>query len=84
MSKKYYTRKELGQALRERGIPISDSKINKLSAPSVSRGPPVAAWLGPKALYELGPGIEWGEGLLRSEPSALQPAQSPYQTEVTA
>jgi hypothetical protein len=73
--KKYYTRKELVDALRERGIPMSKSKFNKLAAPSAGRGPPVAAWYGPISLYELEPGIEWGESLLCPEPSSLQPSQ---------
>jgi hypothetical protein len=76
--KRRFTRKELGAELRARGFPISDSKLNKMAAPSVNQGPPVDAWLGRRPLYELAPCIAWAESLLRSERSSLQP-QSPKQ-----
>jgi hypothetical protein len=70
--KKRCTRKQLGTKLRERGYPISDSKLNKLCAPSVGKGPPVDGWFGPRPLYDEDQGIAWAEALLRSERSALQ------------
>jgi hypothetical protein len=68
---KRYTRKELGVELRKRGFPISDSTINKLSAPSVGQGPPVDGWFGPFALYNLATAISWAESRLRSKRSSL-------------
>jgi hypothetical protein len=70
--KKRYTRAELGAELRARGFPISISKLNKLCAPSVNQGPPVAGWWGPRPLYELDGAVAWAESLLRSERSSLQ------------
>jgi hypothetical protein len=77
---KRYTRKELGAELRKRGFPISDSTINKLSAPSVGRGPPVDGWFGPFALYNLEDGVAWAEARLRPERSSLQPLSSKQDT----
>ena len=84
--KRFYTRKELGAELRARGFPISPSKLSKLCAPSVGLGPPVAAWLGPKALHELDAGIAWAESLLSPVRSALQPtaAKADSSQEITA
>jgi hypothetical protein len=66
------TRKQLGAKLRELGFPISDSKLDKMCAPSVDQGPPVDCWWGPRALYDLEASIAWAESLLRSERSSLQ------------
>lgn len=60
-------RKALGEALRQRGIPISDSTLNKMCAPSRGDGPPVDGWWGPYPLYDLDAGIAWAEGRLRPE-----------------
>lgn len=70
--KRRYTRAELGAELRAHGFPISISKLNKLCAPSVNQGPPIAGWWGPRPLYELDNGIAWAESLLRCERSSLQ------------
>ena len=70
--KQRYTRKELGAALRKLGLPISDSKLNKVCAPSVNLGPPVDVWFGRRPLYDIYQGIAWAESLLRSERSSLQ------------
>ena len=75
--KRRYTRAELCAKLREAGYPISMAKLNKLCAPLVNQGPPVDAWWGPRPLYDLDQGIEWAEGLLRSQRSALQAPSVP-------
>jgi hypothetical protein len=74
--KRRLTRKELGAALRERGYPISDSKLNKMCAPAQNLGPPVDGWWGRRPLYDLDPGVAWAEALIRSERSVLQPLPS--------
>ena len=70
--KKRFTRAELGTELRKLGYPISISKLNKMCAPAVNQGPPVDAWWGPRALYDLDAAITWAELVLRSERSSLQ------------
>jgi hypothetical protein len=74
--KQRYTRTELVAQLRERGYPITKSKMDKMCAPSAKQGPPVDSWWGPRPLYDLDQGIAWAEALLRPEPSALQPTPS--------
>jgi hypothetical protein len=75
VEKRHYTRKELGAELRKRGFPISDSTLNKLCAPAINRGPPVAGWFGIFALYNLEDGIAWAEARLRPERAALSQDQ---------
>jgi len=70
--KRRYTRAELCAELRELGFPISMAKLNNLCSPSVSQGPPVDSWWGPRPLYARDAGIAWAEALLRSRRSALQ------------
>lgn len=62
------TRPQLVAFLNESGIPISESTLSKLGAPSVGRGPPVAAWFGRRPLYEPAPSLEWARALLRDRP----------------
>jgi hypothetical protein len=83
VEKRRFKRKELGAALRALGYPISDSTLNKLCAPAVNKGPPIAGWFGPFALYDLDPGIAWAESRLRPARSAPQPQPS-NQDAVTA
>jgi hypothetical protein len=59
------TRKKLGAFLREHGYPISDSVLNKLSAPSVGEGPPIDSWWGKRPLYDPDRGLAWAESRLR-------------------
>jgi hypothetical protein len=70
--KRRYTRKELGAKLRELGLPISDSKLNKMCAPAQNLGPPVDVWFGRRPLYDIDAGILWAESLLRSGRSSLE------------
>ena len=59
------TRKQLGAFLRERGYPVSVSVLNKLCAPAVDDGPPVAGWWGDRPLYDPQAAIEWAERRVR-------------------
>jgi hypothetical protein len=59
------TRKQLGAFLRERGYPVSDSVLNKLCAPAVNDGPPVAGWWGHRPLYDPEDASEWAERRVR-------------------
>jgi hypothetical protein len=65
------TRQQLVPFLNANGIPISESTLSKLCAPSVNRGPPVASWWGKRPLYAPGPGLEWAKSLLREAPTDI-------------
>jgi hypothetical protein len=64
------TRKQLGNRLRERGYPISDSTLNKLCAPAIGEGPPVTAWWGNRPLYDEDEGVAWAEARVREANTA--------------
>jgi hypothetical protein len=64
-SKPRMTRRQLAAHLRELGYPISDSVMNKLCAPAVGEGPPVAVWWGNRPLYDVDAGIAWAEARTR-------------------
>lgn len=64
-SKPRLTRKQLGERLRERGYPIGNSTLNKLCAPAIGEGPPIAAWWGNRPLYDEDAGLAWAEARLR-------------------
>jgi hypothetical protein len=60
------TLKQLGVFLREEcGIPISDSTLQKRTAPSCDSGPPVAYWFGKKRIFDFEEGKAWAEAELR-------------------
>jgi hypothetical protein len=59
------TRKELAEYLRQEGIPLSDSTLNKLCMSTVNEGPPVEAWWGRRPLYDPGKALVWAEGRMR-------------------
>jgi hypothetical protein len=63
------TRQQLLNRLREHGIPLGKSTLDKLCAPSVHHGPPVAAWWGRRPLYDFDEGIEWAEQRLKAHPT---------------
>jgi hypothetical protein len=62
---KYLTRKELCKFLQAHGFPISMSFLNKISAPSLAEGPPVAAQWGSRPLYLPDQAIAWAQSRLR-------------------
>jgi hypothetical protein len=62
---RYYTREGLRRAIVNKlGVPLGKSTFNKVCAPAIGGGPPVAAWSGERPLYELEPGIAWAENRL--------------------
>lgn len=63
------TRKQLLVELRDHGIPISESTLEKVCSPAVNQGPPVACYWGSRPLYDLDEALPWAEGLLRPSPS---------------
>jgi hypothetical protein len=63
------TRKQMVDHLRQHGYPIGDSTIDKLCAPTVNEGPPVAAWWGRRPLYDPDEALAWAEK--RTRPPGL-------------
>jgi hypothetical protein len=63
------TRRQLLDHQRNNGIPIGKSTLDKLCAPSVDQGPPVAAWWGRRAIYDFVQGLAWAERRLSASPS---------------
>jgi hypothetical protein len=49
----------------EVGVPISESTLDKLCAPSVGQGPPVAAYWGKRPLYSKAAARAWAESRLQ-------------------
>jgi hypothetical protein len=65
MPKSLMTRRQIGALLRANGFPICDGTLMKLCAPACGDGPPVAAWMGNRALHDPDVAIEWARGRLR-------------------
>jgi hypothetical protein len=59
------TRRQLVPFLNANGIPITWTTLNKLCAPKVGQGPPVAGFWGRTPLYKPGPSLEWASSRLR-------------------
>jgi hypothetical protein len=68
-SQKRGTRQQLLDRLHDHGIPLGKSTLDKLCAPSIHQGPPVAAWWGRRPLYNFDEGIEWAEQRLKGHPA---------------
>jgi hypothetical protein len=49
----------------ELGIPLGESTLDKLCAPSVGQGPPVAAYWGKRPLYSKAAARAWAENRLQ-------------------
>jgi hypothetical protein len=66
------TRDELYTLLREHGIPIGRSTLDKMCMPSRGEGPPVAAWWPGRGknqyrpLYDPTAALNWARGLLKA------------------
>jgi hypothetical protein len=71
VSKPLMTRRQLGAHLRSNGFPFGNSTLAKLCAPAIGDGPPVAAWLGNRALHDPDVALDWARSRLRSEPRNL-------------
>jgi hypothetical protein len=79
---KRLTRGQAAAYLREHGIPIGDSTLDKLCMRAVNQGPPVAAWWGRRPLYDPDQVLAWAEARLRlAEPASARPAEKPVGTE---
>jgi hypothetical protein len=61
------TRRQLVPFLNANGIPITWSTLNKLCAPRVGQGPPIAAYWGNKKLYAPQPSLDWARSRLRGQ-----------------
>jgi hypothetical protein len=66
-AKKRLTRKQLTAYLRECGVPIGDSTLDKLCMPAVNKGPPVAVWWGRRPLYDPADALVWAEARMRRD-----------------
>ena len=70
MLPKYLTQKEIGPFLRERGIPMGDSTVDKLCSPAIGQGPRISAWLGRRPLRTPEDVLAWAESRLRLSDTA--------------
>lgn len=61
------TRRQLLDHLHAHDFPIGRSTIDKLCAPAVNQGPPVAAWWGRRPLYDIDVAIGWARGRLTAQ-----------------
>jgi hypothetical protein len=75
-SKPLRTRRQLVELFQEHGYPIGFGTLSKLCAPTIGDGPPVAAWLGNRALHDPDVALDWARTRLRSTPRNL-PAHHP-------
>jgi hypothetical protein len=66
MMQRKVTRRELVQIFHENGFPISFSRLNKLSMPSCSEGPPIDGWWGRLAIYDPHRALKWARERYRS------------------
>jgi hypothetical protein len=71
----YLRRRALVDALVNSGRYISPGTMNKLCAPAIGLGPPVAGYFGARPLYTLDEGIAWYDKRVRQEPTRLIPAE---------
>lgn len=65
-TKRRGTLKQLGEYLRSRGFPISDSTLQKRTMPSRADGPPVDSWFGGIRMFDFDTGEAWAQGQLRA------------------
>ena len=64
--KEFLFQQDIGPFLRAFGYAYTTSVINKLCAPAVNEGPPVALWHGPRPLRTPDDVIAWAEKRLRA------------------
>jgi hypothetical protein len=65
------TRQQLVAFLNANGFPVSEATLNKLCAPKVNQGPPIAQFWGKRPLYQPAPALEWARSMLRDKPSDI-------------
>ena len=59
--KEFLFQEDIAPFLRSLGYAYSTSQINKLCAPAVNEGPPIALWHGPRPLRTPDDVIAWAE-----------------------
>jgi hypothetical protein len=80
-AKKRLTRTQLTAYLRECGVPIGDSTLDKLCMPAVNKGPPVAVWWGRRPLYDPADALAWAEARMRRDQTCTSTSWKPRLTE---
>jgi hypothetical protein len=69
--REFLFQKDIAPFLRSLGYAYSTSQIDKLCAPAVNKGPPVALWHGPRPLRTPEDVIAWAERRLRDRMIAI-------------
>jgi hypothetical protein len=69
--KEFLFQEDIAPFLRSLGYAYSISQINKLCAPAVNEGPPVALWHGPRPLRHPDDVIAWAEKRLQARMTAI-------------
>ena len=64
-ARQFLTRKQAATFLTEAGFPTSFAVLNKLSMPTVGKGPEIALWWGPRALYTEESLLAWARSRCR-------------------
>jgi hypothetical protein len=64
----FLTRDQLAVYLSMVGFPITISTLDKLCAPAIGDGPPVAKYWGRRPLYDLEQCLAWARARLSSSP----------------
>jgi hypothetical protein len=75
------TRRQIAKYLREHGVPVGDSTLDKLCMPTVNEGPPVAVWWGRRPLYDPADALAWAEGRMRRDQNYTSRALKPLPVE---
>ncbi len=70
--KEFLFQQDIGPFLRALGYAYSTSEINKLCAPSVNEGPPIALWHGPRPLRTPDDVIAWAEKRFQVRMTAIR------------
>jgi hypothetical protein len=69
--KEFLFQQDIAPFLRALGYAYGSTKINELCSSAVNEGPPVALWLGPRALRTPDEVIAWAERRLQARLTAI-------------
>ena len=69
--REFLFQKDIGPFLQAFGYAYSTSEINKLCAPAVNKGPPIALWHGPRPLRTPDAVIAWAEKRLQARMATI-------------
>jgi hypothetical protein len=86
-TQKFLLQGEIGPFLRERGIPIGDSTVDKLCVPASvaeGKGPPVDFYWNRRPLRKPETVLTWATGRLRPARQTAQPNQQEESTTTAA